>query len=59
MTDDFIILRDAELDQVSGGDNPYVPPHHTGHHAPGWYESQLPARSRHFAIWTFTSAANA
>ena len=39
MTDDFIILSDAELDHVSGGDNPYVPPHHTGHHAPGWYAS--------------------
>jgi bacteriocin-like protein len=42
MIDDFIILSDAELDQVSGGDNPYAPPHHTGYHGPGWYASQPP-----------------
>jgi bacteriocin-like protein len=45
MTDDFIILSDAELDQVSGGDNPYVPPHHTGHHGPGWYQQPQPQQS--------------
>jgi bacteriocin-like protein len=42
LTDDFIILSDAELDQVSGGDNPYVPPHHKGHHDPGWYQQPEP-----------------
>jgi hypothetical protein len=38
MTDDFIMLSDAELDQVSGGDLPYAPPppHHTGHDTLGW-----------------------
>jgi hypothetical protein len=35
-------LSDAELDQVSGGDNPYVPPHHKGHHGPGWYQQPEP-----------------
>jgi bacteriocin-like protein len=40
MTDDFIILSDAELDQVSGGGYPYVPqpPHHTGHDTLGWHQ---------------------
>ena len=38
MTDDFIIFSDAELDQVSGGDNPYAPPAQTHYHGPvRWY----------------------
>lgn len=43
MTDDFIILSDAELDQVSGGDNPYAPPQHTHYHGPGWYHEPQPS----------------
>jgi hypothetical protein len=40
MTDDFIILSDAELDQASGGGIPYTPPppHHTGHDTLGWHQ---------------------
>jgi hypothetical protein len=43
MTDDFAILSDAELDQVSGGDNPYAPPPHTHYHGPGWYHEPQPS----------------
>jgi hypothetical protein len=64
MTDDFIILSDAELDQVSAGsDNPY------GHHAdPGYYhgpisfERPLPSYSSITVVragWTSAWAANA
>jgi hypothetical protein len=64
MTDDFTILIDAELDQISAGvDNPYTP--HggwpPGHHGPvSWgelpsYSSITPFR----AGWTFAWAANA
>ena len=43
MTDDFITLSDAELDQVSGGTIIIpTPPHHTGHHTPGWHHAPEP-----------------
>jgi bacteriocin-like protein len=62
MTDDFIVLSDAELDQVSGGDNPWLSPGQ--HHGPVlWgelgalpsYNSITPVR----AGWTSAWAANA
>jgi hypothetical protein len=62
MTDDSTILSDAELDQVSGGDNPYAPPHHTGYHGPISFEQHLPSYSSitpFRAGWTFAWAANA
>jgi hypothetical protein len=63
MTDDFTILSDAELDQVSAGsDNPYI--HHAppGHHGPISFEQPLPSYSSitpFRAGWTFAWAANA
>jgi bacteriocin-like protein len=57
MTDDFTILSDAELDQVSGGDNPYAPPPHTHYHGPGWYGGHQPSGVSAItpvrASWTF------
>ena len=48
MTDDFIIFSDAELDQVSGGDNPYAPPAQTHYHGPvRWYGSPALSQRDH------------
>jgi hypothetical protein len=62
MTDDFTILSDAELDQVSaGGDNPWLNPGR--HHGPvTWVEQTLPSYNSITPIragWTFAWAANA
>jgi bacteriocin-like protein len=65
MTDDFTILSDAELDQVSGGDNPYAPSHRPpGHHdRVNWGElGALPSYrsiTPFSAGWTSAWAANA
>jgi hypothetical protein len=60
MTDDLTILSDAELDQVSGGDNPWLSPGR--HHGPVSFEQTLPSYSSitpFRAGWTFAWAANA
>jgi hypothetical protein len=54
MTDDFIILSDTELGQVSGGDNPYAPPQHTHYHGP---EKDSPRHQDHRTITPFRNVS--
>jgi hypothetical protein len=54
MTDDFIILSDAELDQVSGSGNPYAPPAQTHYHGP---EKDSPRHQDHRTITPFRNVS--